>query len=76
MTLSTGRNFLHTPGPTNIPDRVSIATYDDHRMAMAFMPLITRTKLEIEDPEVVDKSYPSFWKHCSLLDIQPEFINE
>ena len=22
MTLSTGRNFLHTPGPTNIPDRV------------------------------------------------------
>jgi len=61
---------------THIPDRVSIATYDDHRMAMAFMPLITRTKLEIEDPEVVNKSYPSFWKHCSLLDIQPEFINE
>ena len=22
MTISTGRNFLHTPGPTNIPDRV------------------------------------------------------
>jgi len=61
---------------TNIPDKVSIATYDDHRMAMAFMPLITRTKLEIEDPEVVNKSYPSFWKHCSLLDIQPKFINE
>jgi len=61
---------------TNIPDTVSIATYDDHRMAMAFMPLITRTKLEIEDPEVVNKSYPSFWKHCSLLDIQPKFINE
>ncbi|EPR68739.1 3-phosphoshikimate 1-carboxyvinyltransferase [Cyclobacterium qasimii] len=61
---------------TNIPDTVSIATYDDHRMAMAFMPLITRTKLEIEDPEVVNKSYPSFWKHCSLLDIQPEFIKE
>jgi len=22
MTIATGRNFLHTPGPTNIPDRV------------------------------------------------------
>jgi 3-phosphoshikimate 1-carboxyvinyltransferase len=60
----------------NIPDLVSIATYDDHRMAMAFMPLMTRAKLEIEDPEVVNKSYPSFWKHCALLDIVPKFKNK
>jgi 3-phosphoshikimate 1-carboxyvinyltransferase len=60
----------------NIPDLVSIATYDDHRMAMAFMPLMTRAKLEIEDPEVVNKSYPSFWKHCALLEIVPEFKNK
>jgi 3-phosphoshikimate 1-carboxyvinyltransferase len=57
----------------NIPAEVSIATYDDHRMAMAFMPLITRSELEIEDPEVVNKSYPSFWKHCALLGIMPGF---
>lgn len=60
----------------NIPDLVSIGTYDDHRMAMAFMPLMTRSKLEIEDPEVVNKSYPSFWKHCALLEIVPEFKNK
>lgn len=54
-----------------IPEAVNIHTYDDHRMAMAFMPLMTRTKLIIEDPEVVNKSYPSFWKHCQSLGIQP-----
>ncbi|SEJ38996.1 3-phosphoshikimate 1-carboxyvinyltransferase [Cyclobacterium xiamenense] len=50
-----------------IPDKVVIDTYDDHRMAMAFMPLLTRTQLCIVDPSVVNKSYPSFWKHCELL---------
>ncbi|MFC5625250.1 3-phosphoshikimate 1-carboxyvinyltransferase [Algoriphagus winogradskyi] len=52
-----------------MPPEVKIHTYDDHRMAMAFMPLITKTRVSIEDPSVVDKSYPSFWKHCQLAGI-------
>ncbi|WP_425637582.1 3-phosphoshikimate 1-carboxyvinyltransferase [Algoriphagus yeomjeoni] len=52
-----------------MPAEVKIHTYDDHRMAMAFMPLITKTRVSIEDPSVVDKSYPSFWKHCQLAGI-------
>ncbi|MGA0332492.1 MAG: 3-phosphoshikimate 1-carboxyvinyltransferase [Kiritimatiellia bacterium] len=40
----------------------SVHTYDDHRMAMAFAPLAALGPLEIEDPEVVEKSYPSFWE--------------
>lgn len=52
-----------------MPNEVQIHTYDDHRMAMAFMPLLTKTKVLIEDPEVVNKSYPSFWKHCQLAGI-------
>lgn len=40
-------------------------TYHDHRMAMAFAPLSTLTKLRIKDPEVVNKSYPGFWKDMS-----------
>ncbi len=52
-----------------MPRQVQIHTYDDHRMAMAFMPLLTKTEVLIEDPEVVNKSYPSFWKHCELLSI-------
>ncbi|WP_106566307.1 3-phosphoshikimate 1-carboxyvinyltransferase [Cecembia rubra] len=51
----------------NMPNQVRIHTYDDHRMAMAFMPLMTKTRVIIEDPEVVNKSYPSFWKHLEIL---------
>jgi 3-phosphoshikimate 1-carboxyvinyltransferase len=39
-----------------------IATYHDHRMAMAFAPLaIPLGKIVIEDPAVVTKSYPGYW---------------
>ena len=55
-----------------MPRLVQIHTYDDHRMAMAFMPLVTKTKVRIEDPEVVNKSYPSFWKQVGLVGISQE----
>ncbi len=55
-----------------MPRQVQIHTYEDHRMAMAFMPLLTKTEVLIEDPEVVNKSYPSFWNHCELLGISME----
>lgn len=43
-------------------DNESIATYGDHRMAMAFAPAAVRLPyLVIEDPEVVGKSYPGYW---------------
>ncbi len=40
-----------------------IATYEDHRMAMAFAPaaLILPQGIRIADPGVVTKSYPTFW---------------
>lgn len=41
-----------------------IATYDDHRMAMAFAPAVLRLpELTIDHPEVVSKSYPVYWQH-------------
>lgn len=39
-----------------------VETYDDHRMAMAFAPLAALGDLQMEDPEVVAKSYPGFWQ--------------
>jgi len=36
-------------------------TYDDHRMAMALAPLSINSPIQIEDFEVVKKSYPNFW---------------
>lgn len=40
-----------------------VATYNDHRMAMAFAPLALRRArgVTIAQPEVVTKSYPRFW---------------
>jgi 3-phosphoshikimate 1-carboxyvinyltransferase len=39
-----------------------IATYDDHRMAMAFAPVCLKTGvIQIAHPEVVGKSYPRYW---------------
>ncbi|UII29248.1 3-phosphoshikimate 1-carboxyvinyltransferase [Fulvivirga maritima] len=37
-------------------------TYHDHRMAMAFAPLSTQFDIVINDPSVVNKSYPSYWE--------------
>ena len=40
-----------------------IDTYEDHRMAMAFAPAAVKfPELRINNPEVVTKSYPNFWK--------------
>ncbi len=50
-----------------IKENISIATYNDHRMAMAFAPLALKTSLTIEDPGVVSKSYPDFWEDLKKL---------
>lgn len=45
-----------------IPQKMTIATYEDHRMAMAFAPLaLIIPELEVEEAQVVEKSYPAFW---------------
>lgn len=54
------------PAETLNPN-VKIATYNDHRMALAFAPLAIKTPLEIEDAEVVSKSYPGFWGDLERL---------
>lgn len=55
------------------PQAARIATYDDHRMAMALAPLaLTGAALEIEDPAVVGKSYPRFWDDLRRAGFQTE----
>jgi 3-phosphoshikimate 1-carboxyvinyltransferase len=46
---------------------VTIETYEDHRMAMAFAPLAVKVPIVIEDAEVVSKSYPSFWNDLKSI---------
>ena len=46
---------------------ILINTYHDHRMAMAFTPLSVLVPIVIENPKVVSKSYPNFWKDWKQL---------
>ncbi len=45
----------------------TVATYHDHRMAMAFAPLALRGKITIETPAVVRKSFPTFWDELQKI---------
>lgn len=48
-------------------DNISIKTYQDHRMAMSFAPFCLIKELTIEDEDVVEKSYPMFWKDLESI---------
>jgi len=61
----TENNLVYTLNCDNLhfPEKITIATYEDHRMAMAFAPLaLVINEVEIEEMQVVEKSYPYFWE--------------
>ncbi len=49
---------------------IRIKTYQDHRMALAFAPLLVKVPIDIENPNVVSKSYPNFWEDLNSLFIK------
>lgn len=59
----------------DIKEESVIETYQDHRMAMAFAVLATKTTIIISDPEVVDKSFPAFWKVWQQLKVNIDEIS-
>lgn len=64
--------------PTDNPEsEIVFDTYDDHRMAMAFAPLVYKySNITINNPSVVDKSYPEFWDDFKILNFaQLDFQN-
>ena len=49
--------------PSELKPTEPVRTWGDHRIAMAFAPLrLIFPDLQIENPEVVDKSFPEFWE--------------
>lgn len=54
---------------SKLPSRARFETYKDHRMAMAFAPLATLMDVEIENPDVVKKSYPNFWNDIASFGV-------
>ncbi|WNH08242.1 3-phosphoshikimate 1-carboxyvinyltransferase [Thalassobellus suaedae] len=69
-TVAITDKSLHLSASENIKELVSIATYNDHRMAMAFAPLALKTSIFIEDAAVVSKSYPTFWDDLKSIGFQ------
>ncbi len=59
--ISVTNDSLTLVASATINKDVKIATYNDHRMAMAFAPLALKVPVIIENAEVVSKSYPDFW---------------
>lgn len=65
--ISVTDKSLHLKASNNINSNQVIKTFDDHRMAMAFAPLLLKTQLIIKDADVVSKSYPDFWTDIAYL---------
>jgi len=72
VTVSEDRLTMKAPG--QLKSDVSVATYGDHRMAMAFAPLAVKIPLTVLDAEVVSKSYRRFWDDLRTAGIGVEFL--
>jgi 3-phosphoshikimate 1-carboxyvinyltransferase len=72
VEVSTGEDWIRIVGNPKLKiDRpVEIECYDDHRIAMSFAILGTRTgNIVISDPDCVKKSYPGFWEELASISI-------
>lgn len=61
------KQYFEVGGTAQVEDTPTFATYEDHRMAMAFAPLAMLGPIQIEEPAVVNKSYPDFWRDLEKL---------
>ena len=69
ITTEQGSDYLVVHGGQ--PKAARIATYEDHRMAMSFAVLAGVVDgIEIEEPEVVAKSFPTFWDVMQVCGIR------
>lgn len=75
-------NVLEWQGKRRPPlQEIRIDTYQDHRMAMAFAPAALWVKnqadikrFEINEPDVVSKSYPAFWEGLKTCGFTLNFL--
>ncbi|WP_405201454.1 3-phosphoshikimate 1-carboxyvinyltransferase [Dokdonia sp. LLG6352-1] len=72
--MVTDQDLTLLPQKATVNENITIATYHDHRMAMAFAPLALQVPLLIEDAGVVSKSYPDFWTDLEVLGFGQEII--
>ena len=59
----SGKKYFLQEGKAKWTSETIIETYNDHRIAMSFAMLGILAPISIENPEVVRKSYPTFWEN-------------
>ncbi len=64
--VETGEDWMSITPPQTLKT-LSVATYNDHRMAMSFALLSAKIPLRIENPECVEKTFPTFFKEWEKL---------
>jgi len=72
--ISVTDKSLHLASDQDFQKGITISTYNDNRMAMAFAPLALKIPLSVKKAEVVSKSYPSFWEDLNSLDFKIDKI--
>ncbi len=72
--ISVTNESLHLKKASKINKNIEIATYNGHRMAMAFAPLALKVPIKILEAEVVSKSYKNFWKDMLQIGITSKEI--
>lgn len=70
-TTSTGGALYWTVDNLNF-DNAQFDVFDDHRMAMALAPVAFLNPIEINDPSVVEKSFPNFWGEMAKLGLRSQ----
>ena len=69
-SISVSDDSLHLAVSSAIKENIAIKTYNDHRMAMAFAPLALKVPIQINNAEVVTKSYQKFWDDMQQIGIK------
>lgn len=67
FSKNSDKEFYQVEGKAVVENSPQFPTYEDHRQAMAIAPLAMLGEIKIEEPRVVGKSYPDFWKDIQEL---------
>ncbi len=74
-SIAVSNDSLTLQPTSEIKPNITIQTYDDHRMAMAFAPLALKVPIIIGNAEVVSKSYPTFWEDLKHIGFTMETVD-
>jgi len=67
FSKKSAKEYYSIEGIANVEGTPLFSTYEDHRMAMAFAPFALFAPIKMQDPQVVEKSYPDFWTDIEQL---------